>query len=180
MTTHIALLRGINVGGNNIIAMADLREFLTKLGMKNARTLLQSGNAVFGSDKRKGDALERFLETESKKRFGLSVDYVVRTADEWQEAIDENPFPKEAKSDPGRLIVMFMKAAAEAKKVKELQAAIQGPETVRAVGKQLYIIYPDGQGKSKLTITLIERKIGASGTGRNWNTVQKLAALTLE
>ena len=81
---------------------------------------------------------------------------------------------------PSHLLALFLKKAPEAKDVQALQAAIRGPEKVRAHGKQLYVVYPEGVGKSKLTNTLIERKLGTRGTGRNWNTVLKLAALTRE
>ena len=180
MTTHIALLRAVNVGGRNMIAMSELRAFLGELGFADARSLLQSGNVVFRGGSRSGAALERFLEAESKKRLALDVAYVVRNAGEWQRAIDDNPFSKEAQSDPGRLIVTFTKDALDAARVKDLQAAIQGPETVRAKGKHLYIVYPDGVGRSKLTITLIEKKLATRGTSRNWNTVLKLAELSRE
>jgi uncharacterized protein (DUF1697 family) len=72
---------------------------------------------------------------------------------------------------------MFLKAAPDVKNVKALQAAITGPEIVRAEGKQAYIVYPSGIGRSRLASTLIEKKLGARGTGRNWNTILKLAAL---
>lgn len=177
---HIALLRAINVGGRNLISMSDLRDLFTSLGLAGARTLLQSGNVVFAGDRRVSGKLERLLEIETATRFGLSVDYVVRSCQEWREATARNPFPEAAKRDPGRLGVMFLKESAEATNVKALQAAIKGPEILRADGKHLYIVYPDGMGKSKLTITLIEKHIGCRGTMRNWNTVLKLATLASE
>jgi uncharacterized protein (DUF1697 family) len=177
MTTHIALLRGINVGGNKKVAMADLRGFLADLGFGDPRTLLQSGNAVFRSDTLAGADLERLLDTEAEKRLGLKTEFFVRTPEEWRAAIDGNPFLEEAVNDPGHLIVFFMKKAPEATDVEALQAAIKGREIVRAAGRQAYIVYPDGQGDSKLTITVIEKKLGTRGTGRNWNTVLKLGVL---
>jgi uncharacterized protein (DUF1697 family) len=174
---HIALLRGINVGGHKLIAMSELRNLLEKLGFAGAKSLLQSGNLVFASQRLTGDALERLLEAETAKRFDVSVDFLVRTADEWKKIVARNPFPKEAKTDPGHLLVMCLKAAPQAKDVKNLQAAIKGPEIVRADGRQLYLVYPAGIGPSKLTHNLIERTLGVRGTGRNWNTVLKLAAL---
>jgi uncharacterized protein (DUF1697 family) len=177
MTTHIALLRGVNVGGKTKIAMADLRELLTQLGFADPRTLLQSGNAVFRSDKLTGADLERLLETETEKRLGLKTDFFVRTPEEWKEVIANNPFPDEAKNDPGHLVTMFLNKAPDAKDVEALQAAIKGREVVRSAGRQAYIVYPDGIGESKLTITVIEKKLGSRGTGRNWNTVLKLGAL---
>jgi uncharacterized protein (DUF1697 family) len=118
------------------------------------------------------------LEVETKKRLAASVEYFVRTAEEWATIVARNPFPVEARNDPGHLIVQFLKDEAEENKVKALQAAIRGPEIVRADGKHLYIVYPDGMGKSKLTNTLIEKTLGLRGTARNWNTVLKLAAAT--
>jgi uncharacterized protein (DUF1697 family) len=180
MPIHIALLRAINVGGRNMVAMSDLRELLESLGFEGARSLLQSGNLIFQSDRRTGAKLERLLELETEKRFQVGVDYFVRTADEWETIIARNPFLDEAKRDPSHLVVVFLKKAPEAKDVKELQAAISGPETVRSDGRQLYVVYPAGIGESKLTNALIERKLGTRGTGRNWNTVLKLASLTQE
>src|SRR5262249_40477390 len=109
MTTHIALLRAVNLGGHNKIGMADLRELLTGLGLRDGRSLLQSGNLVFRSDVRSADRLEHLLEDAAEKRFGLKTDFFVRTADEWEGIIAGNPFPQEAKLDPGHLLVIFLK-----------------------------------------------------------------------
>jgi uncharacterized protein (DUF1697 family) len=180
MPIHIALLRGINVGGRNMVAMSDLRDLSASLGLRGTRTLLQSGNLIFENDRRTASALERLLELETKKRLDVSIDYVVRTLAEWETIVASNPFPKEAKNDPSHLVVMFLKAAPEPDAVKALQAAVSGPEIVRADGKQLYITYPAGIGDSKLTNVLIEKTLDRRGTGRNWNTVLKLAALASE
>lgn len=178
MTVQIALLRAINVGGRNQVAMADLRDFLTQLGFGDARSLLQSGNLVFRSDRRSGAALERTLETEAAKRLGLETDFFVRSAAEWQTIVARNPFPEEAERDPAHLVVMILKGAPAAREVKALQDAIRGRELVRADGRAAYVVYPDGIGRSRLTTALLEKKLGTRGTGRNWNTVLKLAALT--
>lgn len=180
MTTQVALLRAVNVAGKNLVAMADLREMLEELGFTDVRTLLQSGNLVFQSNRLAGAALESKLEAETAKRLKVSCDYFVRTTAEWAKVVAQNPFLDEAERDPGHLVVMFLKAAADAKAVKSLVAAIQGPEIVRAMGKQLYIVYPAGIGRSKLTNALIEKHLGTRGTGRNWNTVLKLAAMVQE
>jgi uncharacterized protein (DUF1697 family) len=178
MPSYIALLRGINVGGHNAVAMADLRKLATDLGFSDVATLLQSGNLVFNAGKRSGNALESLLERETAERVGVAVDYVVRSADEWKAVVAGNPFPQQAKDDPGHLVVVFLKTALPPKSVESLQAAIVGPEIVRGSGKQLYIVYPDGMGRSKLTGTLIEKKLDTRGTARNWNTVLKLLALS--
>jgi uncharacterized protein (DUF1697 family) len=180
MPVQIALLRAINVGGRNRISMAELRELVETLGFTNVRTLLQSGNLVFKTGKGSSAAIERQLEVETKKRFSLEISYVVRTAAEWETIIAQNPFGEAAKRDPAHLCVMPLKDAPTPSAVNELQAAIQGRETVHALGKELYLVYPDGIGTSKLTNVLIERKLSTRGTARNWNTVLKLATLAAE
>ena len=177
MWSHVALLRGINVGGRNQLAMADLRDLLGALGFAGAKSLLQSGNLVFEGDRRTGAELERLLEVETARRLGVTVDYLVRSAREWATMVARNPFSEEAKRDPSHLVVMFLKTAPQASDVQALQAAVEGPERLRPEGKHLYVVYPAGIGRSKLTNTLIEKKLGTRGTGRNWNTVLKLAAL---
>jgi uncharacterized protein (DUF1697 family) len=177
---HIALIRGINVGGHKAVAMSDLRDLLAGLGFDGARSLLQSGNLVFRCSAHTDASLERLLEIEAEKRLGLHADFFIRSAKEWREVVARNPFRREAERDPGHLVLMFLKAAPNAKYVKAVQAAIVGPEIVRADGRHLYIVYPAGIGKSRLTNALIEKKLGIRGTARNWNTVLKLAALADE
>jgi len=180
MSTAIALLRGINVGGRNLLAMSDLKDLLGTMGLTGAKSLLQSGNLVFHSDGRKAADLERLLEAETAKRLDVSADYFIRDEEEWQTIVSRNPFPKEAEGDPSHLVVMFFKEAPQTNDVELLRLAIKGPEIVHADGRHLYIVYPDGIGRSKLTNTLIEKKLGSRGTARNWNTVVKLAALSRE
>ncbi len=117
------------------------------------------------------------LETQSEKLLALKTDFRVRSAKEWKSAIARNPFLEAAECDPAHLVVMFLKDAPAAKNVKKLRAAIKGPELLRADGRQAYIVYPSGIGRSRLTNALIERKLGTRATGRNWNTVLKLGAL---
>jgi uncharacterized protein (DUF1697 family) len=177
MTIQIALLRGVNVGGHNAVAMPELRDLLTQLGFESPRSLLQSGNLVFRGDSRTDADLERLLEAEADKRLGLHADFLIRSAKEWREVVARNPFRKEAERDPSHLVVMFLKSATNAKDVKAVQAAIAGSEIIRADGRHLYIVYPDGIGRSRLTNALLEKKLGIRGTARNWNTVLKIAAL---
>jgi uncharacterized protein (DUF1697 family) len=176
MTVQIALLRAVNVGGSSTLSMARLKAVMEELGFE-AQTLLQSGNVVLGGGNMNGEKLEKLLETETAKRLGLKTDFFVRTAREWDALIKANPFPKEAKDDPGHLLLMPLKAAPKGADVKALEAAIKGRERVVAKGRQLYITYPDGIGRSKLTIGVIEKALSTRGTGRNWNTVLKLAAV---
>lgn len=176
MASYIALLRGVNLAGHKMVAMADLRAMLADLGFTEPRSLLQSGNLIFTSRAQASARLELVLEREAERRLGLETQFHVRTAAEWQTIIKRNPFPDAARKDPGHLLVMCFKEAPAAKAVRALQAAIKGREVVRAIGRQAYFIYPDGVGTSRLTTALIDKTLGLRGTARNWNTVLKLGA----
>ena len=167
MSLRIALLRAVNVAGHQPVPMADVREFFEDLGFRDVKTLLQTGNVVF-----RGDATEAMLEREAVKRLGLATDIFIRSADEWRRIVDRNPFRRQAEDDPGRLVVAPLKASGN-------DFAWPGPEIVRLDGNTADIYYPDGQGRSKLTATMIERKAGTRCTARNWNTVMKIAAALL-
>jgi uncharacterized protein (DUF1697 family) len=191
MGMNVALLRAVNVAGHQMIAMADLRAFFEALGFDDVQTLLQSGNVIFRSgvipsredgeespsDRRRRGlsrssalGMTELLEREAKKRLGFATDFFIRTADEWQTIVDRNPFTAEAKNDPGRLVVAVLKGAGR-------QFDWPGPEIAHVDGRNAYIFYPDGQGRSKLTAAVIEKKSGTRCTARNWNTVTKLNAL---
>jgi uncharacterized protein (DUF1697 family) len=174
---HAALLRAVNVGGGNPIGMADLRAALAARGFADARTWLQSGNVVFDGGRRGAAALEALVESELAKRFAVRVDCMVRTAEEWKGIVARNPFPDAARTSPSRLLVYFLKDRARAGAEKSLRAASPGPERVRVAEREAYVVYPDGVGRAKLTPALLDRELGVRGTGRNWNTVLKLAAL---
>lgn len=177
LTRYVGLLRAINLAGRNQVAMAKLRDLLTQLGFDQPRTLLQSGNAVFGAEPGAAVDLERLLEKEIERRLKVATDFFVRSAGEWGEIVAGNPFTKEAESDPGHLVVMVLKEKPGKDAARDLAAAITGSEVVRVAGRHAYLVYPDGVGRSRLTVALIEKKLRTRGTGRNWNTVLKLEAL---
>jgi uncharacterized protein (DUF1697 family) len=177
VATFIALLRAVNLAGLNKVGMADLRDFAQDLGFENPKTLLQSGNLVFSAASRSGDRLEATLEQAAKEQLGVATDFFVRTASEWKAVIAGNPFSTEAKRDPGHLLAVVLKAAPDRARVSALQDVIKGREQVRVKGRLAYVTYPDGIGRSKLTMAVIEKALGTRGTGRNWNTVLKLGAL---
>jgi len=177
MIQCIALLRAVNVGGRSL-AMSDLRDMLTGLGLGNPRTALQSGNAVFAiRTKTSLEALERKLEREARERFGTDIAFILRSAAQWRALIEHNPFADAADRDPAHLLVMALKVAPDADAIDALRAAYRGPESIHVHGREAYLVYPNGVGRSKLTGSLLERKLGVTGTARNWNTVLKLTAL---
>ncbi len=177
MPAFVALLRAVNLGPHNKIAMTELKRVAEGCGLSKAQSLLQSGNLVFEAKAKGSAALEKLLEGALVEELELKTPVLVRSGSEWRGAINDNPFPKEAKADPGHLVLMPLKSRPEKSALSALRAAIVGRERVELVGVQLYLVYPDGIGRSKLTNALIEKKLGVVGTGRNWNTVQKVAAL---
>lgn len=177
MTRYVCLLRGINVGGNTMVSMADLRALLSKLGFADVQTILQSGNVILGAPSKSTSALEAQLEAAVEKALKRRIDVHVRTADEWRKAIEANPFVAEAKKDPARVMMTCYKAPLDPAKVKAVQAAITGRERLHAAGRHLFMTYPDGMGNSKAAV-LVGKALGP-GTARNWNTVLKLAALVI-
>jgi len=177
VTTYVGLLRGINIGSHKRVAMGDLRDMVESLGFSHVQTLLQSGNVVFRGASRATAKIEAILESAAIERLDVETSFLVRTAREWSSIVAANPFPREAARDPSRLIVTILRAAPGAGKIRALQSVINGPEVVRGKGKQLYVFYPNGMGRSRLTHTSIERRLETTGTARNWNTTLKLEAL---
>jgi uncharacterized protein (DUF1697 family) len=177
VTKFVALLRAVNLGSHQQVAMSALRDFAKDLGFRDVGTILQSGNLVFDAERQGAKGLENLLESKAKTALRLATDFFVRSAKDWKVLVEKNPFPDEAARTPGRLIVMFLKHSPNPSGLKALRDALRGPEVVEIVEKQAYIVYPDGVGRSRLTNAAIEVKLGTRATGRNWNTVLKIAAL---
>jgi uncharacterized protein (DUF1697 family) len=157
--------------------MPELCRIVENLGMREVRSFLQSGNVLFGSHAMSTARLEQLLDDSVARALGFRPDVLVRTAAEYRAIVAGNPFPDEAKQAPGRVLVMFLKEPPARAGVTALHAAIAGPETVRVKGRQAYIVYPDGIGRSRMTGAIVEKYLGTKGTGRNWNTVIGLDAM---
>jgi uncharacterized protein (DUF1697 family) len=176
MTPHIALLRAVNVGGRKVLK-DDLLGLAKDLGFAEAKTLLASGNLVLWG-KAEGDAvLEKRLEDGLEKRMGLRTDFMVRSPTELKAIIAANPYPDQAVDHPSHLIVNFLKAPIPDEDVQILRAAITGPETFEARGRELYVDFPISIADSVLDRDWKKTKRFPLGTTRNWNTVLKLAEM---
>lgn len=174
MARYVALLRAVNLGKLGKIAMADLRDLLESLGCSRVRTLLQSGNAVFDSTTRTTSAVEKELETALAARLGVETEVFARTPAQWTAIVEANPFAVMAKRDPSHLVVLVTRGTPKLAALAQLRAP--GPEEIELGEGCLYITYPAGIGRSKLTANPAWRTLGVVGTARNWNTVQKIAA----
>jgi uncharacterized protein (DUF1697 family) len=173
MKKYVALLRGINVGGNAKVGMADLRETLTGLGLTDVATLLQSGNAVFGSSTAPDIGA---IEAALAERFGRPHRIVLRSAADIRAIVDGNPFEGVA-DDGSRYAVTFLAEPPPKALVDSMSPADVAPEQFRVIGRELYMWCPDGLRDTKLAKAFSDRKLGTLATTRNWNTVTKLLAM---
>jgi len=177
MARLAVLLRAVNVGGTGKLAMADLKAALAGLGYEDPRTLGAAGSAVV-TTRNSTAGVETALEAELKRRFGLTTEVFVRTHAELAAILKANPFRQMAKDKPAGLIVSFLKDEPPAAGVEAVRARIVGPEEVAAGPRCIFIAFGEGMGRSKLTGPIMDKALGLRGTGRNWNTVGKLAELT--
>jgi uncharacterized protein (DUF1697 family) len=180
MARYVALLRAVNLGGSSQVSMGDLRERLAESGFSHVRTLLQSGNVVFETGGGQRNAIERRVEEVISRSFARPTHAFVRTAPEWEKLIANNPFPRQAAEDPGRMTLLLLKETPAAAAWQGLQSSITGREVARGASDHGYVVYPDGQGGSRLTLDRIERALRSRGTIRNWNTVTKIRSLLNE
>ena len=175
MATWIVLLRGVNVGGANRLGMADLRTAMTELGHTGVSTYIQSGNIVLTSAATDRAELAAEICAVVKSRFGLSVSAVLRTHDELRAALDANPFDGE---EGTRVLVMFLSDVPSPDDVAVLEPDRFLPDRFELVGSELYGLYPNGSGRSKMTLDYFEKRLHVCGTGRNLNTIAKLIELS--
>lgn len=169
MPAYVSFLRGINVGGRNMVAMAKLKALHESLGFENVRTHLQSGNVAFTTKKSDPAALAKRIAAELGE-----IVVVVRSTADLRTTVKNNPFPDEAAANPSGMVVLFLTDVPSAAAKKSLLEVNVGPELKAFAGRDLYVNYGPGMGRSKLTNTLIEKKLGVRGTARNWNTVTRM------
>ncbi|MGW0391479.1 DUF1697 domain-containing protein [Streptomyces sp. NPDC003042] len=177
--TYAALLRGINVGGAKKVPMARLRTVLESLGHGDVQTYLQSGNAVFSSEKPDPAALARELEAAIEAHFGFRVPCLVVDGDYLSAVADACPFPA-AELEGKQLHVFFLSERPDPERFAAIDPAAYLPEEYRIGDRVLYLYAPNGLGRSKLGETLARPAVfkGQGVTSRNWNTVRKLVELT--
>lgn len=171
-----ALVRGINVGGTRKIEMATLRAILSDLGLKDVRTHLQSGNAVFGCPTMDRSVLATSIEDSIESHFGFRPVVMLRTMEEIRKAIAVDPLATTA-SDPSRHLIGFLREAPPAAAVREAEGRSAGEDVVRVVDSHLYMWCPSGISRSPLFRVDFEKVLGTQLTMRNLNTVNKVADL---
>lgn len=179
MTVFVALLRAVNVGGTGKLPMTELRALCDELGFADARTYVQSGNVVFRARQSDAKKVARRLADGIERRFGFRPGVMLRTTAELRRVVRTNPFARTRGIEPARLLVMFFAERPSRAAAGRLEHVRRVREELRLVGRELYVWFPDGQGRSKLSTAALERALGP-GTGRNWNSVTRLLAMAEE
>lgn len=179
MARHIALLRGINVGGRNKVEMARLRELVERLGYRDVRTYVQSGNVVFTGPEQPTEEVAQRFEEEIAATFGLDVSVMVRSRDELAAVVRANPLGDVA-TDPARYQVLFLDTQTDPQRVADIDQEEFAPEVFHLRGQEIYCWLPGGAGESRLMKALSDKRLGVTTTARNWKTVEKLLALADE
>ena len=175
MSTLIALLRGINVVGNNKLPMKELAALLTEMGLRDVQTYIQSGNVVFHTNAKNKTALAAKISAAIEAQHGFAPQVLLLDAEELREAMAGNPYP-EAESVPRTLHLFFLADAPQHPDLEALEALRTASERFMLAGKVFYLHAPEGFGRSGLAANA-ERLLGVATTGRNWNTVCKLAEM---
>ncbi|HSS98014.1 MAG TPA: DUF1697 domain-containing protein [Terriglobales bacterium] len=174
MPIVICLLRGINVGGHGKIKMDVLRALCESVGAENPQTYIQSGNVVFKTREKNLKLLARKIEDAIEKEAGFRPSVILRTATELSETLAKNPFAKRAGLEPAKLLITFLAEEPDPMALKELSKIEIHPEEMKVSGKEAYIYFRDGMGRSKFPWPRVGKILGSTGTGRNWNTANKL------
>ena len=174
------MLRGVNLGAHNRIKMDDLRALYESLKLENPRSYVQSGNVIFRTKEKNGPQLAKKIQGAIQKKFGCCPEVILRTPDEMRKAIAANPFPEQTKVEPAKVLVTFLAAQPPREAVANLEKLKDFPEELHLKGRELYIYFPNGAGKSKLRWSAVDKLLKVTGTARNWNSVQAMLEIAEE
>jgi uncharacterized protein (DUF1697 family) len=173
---YVALLRSVNVAGHGRLAMDDLRRSFADLGYDDVVTYIQTGNVLFTTASRSEKAIVAAIEGQLDADFGDAPDVLLRTVGDLQRIGSSSPYAK-AGADPARHHVTFLAAPPARSVLAKLELPASGRDQLVVDGREVYVHTPDGYAETKYTGTLLERRLGATSTTRNWNTVTKLCQL---
>lgn len=174
MPAILSMLRGVNVGGHNKIKMDALRALYESLKLKSPQTYVQSGNVIFLSDDKNLAGLSQRIQDGIQRRFGFRPDVILRTVSELRHVISRNPFASRHNIEPSKLLVAFLASEPGPQARESLMKIDARGEELHIRGSELYIYFPNGIGRTKLSWPRIERTLQTCFTGRNWNSVTKM------
>ena len=174
MTTHLALLRGINVSGHNMMKMKALKDMLENIGFQNVRTYLQSGNVFVDAEEESASKVGFMIRQEIFKVFGHEVPTIVITKQDLELCFKNNPYLKEKDADTKKLYVAFVSTCLKSENINDLKISQFKPDEASIDGNRIFIKYAVGAGKTRFDQKYIEKKLNVTATIRNWNTVTNL------
>ena len=174
MPVIVSMLRGVNLTHYNRMKMDALRALYASLDLRDAQTFIQSGNVVFRTPERSLAKLSTRIGDAIEGKFGFRPPVILRTTAQLREAIANNPFAARPGIEPRKLLVWFLAAPLSAEAIAKARAIAATPEEMHIVGNEVFVYYPNGMARPKLSWPAVERAMKVSGTGRNWNTVTKL------
>jgi uncharacterized protein (DUF1697 family) len=170
----ISILRAVNVGGHNKVKMEALRELYEELECRDSQTYVQSGNVIFRTKDKSLTQLAARIEEGIERRFGFRSDVILRTIPELRDVIARNPFAARTGIEPGKLVVNFLAADPGEDARRQVAGLKVAPEELIIDGREMFIYFPNGQGRTKLPVAAIQRILKTPGTARNWNSVSKM------
>jgi uncharacterized protein (DUF1697 family) len=173
----VALLRGINVGGKNLLPMTDLARLFEAAGCARVRTYIQSGNVLFTASRARAEKLPGLIASGIGDRFGYQVPVLLRTAEDLGQTIRQNPFLEAGAPEENWLHVMFLASHPDAGRVAALDPLRSPPDAYAVRGREIYLHCPNGMAKTKLTNAYFDSRLATISTVRNWRTVLKLFEL---
>jgi len=174
------MLRGVNLGSHNKINMSALRALYESLKLEDPRTYVQSGNVIFRSKEKISPALAKKIQNAIERKFKCCPEVILRTTDELRSAIAATPFPASRGLEPGKILITFLNAEPGPEAQTTLLKLKKHPEEIHLKGRELYIYFPNGAGRSKLPWSTIAEALKTQGTARNWNSVTKMLEIAEE
>lgn len=180
MAILISMLRGVNVGPHNRIKMDALRALYESLKLEDPRTYVQSGNIIFRTKEKNSRQLAKKIQDAIQKKLGCCPEVILRTTDEMRKAVASSPFAHRTELEPGKILVTFLAEEPAREAEASLAKFKDFPEELHLKGRELYIYFPNGAGKSKLPWSTVEKFLKVTGTARNWNSVTNMLAIAEE
>jgi len=180
MPILISMLRGVNVGPHNRIKMDELRSLYKSLGLEDPRTYVQSGNVIFRTKEKNLVQLASQIQDAIEKKCKFRPGVILRRTNEFRKAIAATPFADRPELEPGKILVTFLADEPPKETHANLAKFEEYPEELHLKGRELYIYFPNGAGKSKLPWSSVEKFLKVTGTARNWNSVTKMLAMAEE
>ena len=175
LTGYAAFLRGINVGGNNLIKMEDLKKLFESLGFKNVKTLLASGNVKFEAEKEKPSVLAGIIEEKLEKTYGGNISVTIRSIDDIKKIVDAEPFKKITVTPQTRLYVTFLPEKAKSSLKIPYSSQDNNFNIMQTTGNELFSVLTLSQDTNTINLmNILDKEFGKKVTTRNWNTIEKL------